>query len=170
MDALLGSLTETELALVRESDPERIASLDEDALIELHNRVRRARNKYVKAYRRRAAGRVEEAGGRGKAHAQNARRRAKAEVFETLLAAVSQQLAALAKASAEAYEAERLKAEPPPAPQPRQKPQKAKQKAKQKKVAPQRTDRRPSSPDLRKRAASTRATNARKQARKDKRS
>ncbi|MEU8244085.1 hypothetical protein AB0C07_38005 [Actinoplanes missouriensis] len=166
MDALLGSLTETELALVRETDPERIATLDEDALIELHNRVRRARNKYVKAYRRRAAGRVEEAGGRGKAHAQNARRRAKAEVFEGLLAAVSQQLAVLARASAEAYEAERLKAEPPPVPKPRQKPQKAKQK----KVAPQRTDKRPNSPDLRKRAASTRATNARQQARKDKRS
>ncbi|BAL87548.1 hypothetical protein AMIS_23280 [Actinoplanes missouriensis 431] len=167
MDALLGSLTETELALVRETDPDRIATLDEDALIELHNRVRRARNKYVKAYRRRAADRVGEAGGRGKAHAQNARRRAKAEVFEGLLAAVSQQLAVLARASAEAYEVERLKAEPPPpAPKPRQKPQKAKQK----KVAPQRTDKRPNSPDLRKRAASTRATNARQQARKDKRS
>ena len=160
MDALLGSLTETELALVRETDPERIAGLDEDALIELHNRVRRARNKYVKAYRRRAANRVEEAGGRGKAHAQNARRRAKAEVFEGLLATVSSRLAVLAQASAAEYEAERLKADPPPAP-PRQK---------VKKLAPQRTDRRPQTPDLRKRAASTRATNARKQARKDKRS
>ncbi|BBH67646.1 hypothetical protein ACTI_43310 [Actinoplanes sp. OR16] len=160
MDALLGSLTETELALVRETEPERIAELDEDALIDLHNRVRRARNKYVKAYRRRAATRVEEAGGRGKAHAQNARRRAKAEVFEGLLATVSTRLAVLAQASAAAYEAERLKADPPPRPVPKS----------PKKLAPQRTDRRPQSPELRKRAASTRATNSRKQARKDKRS
>jgi hypothetical protein len=165
MDALLGSLTEVELALVRETEPERLVTLDEDALIALHTRVRRARNKYVKAYRRRAADRVEEAGGRGKAHAQNARRRAKAEVFEGLLATVSKQLAVLAQASADAYETERLKADPPQ-PAPRQKA--PKQKAR--KVTPQLTDRRPQSAELRKRSASTRATNARRQARKDKRS
>ncbi|MBB2940820.1 hypothetical protein FB565_000524 [Actinoplanes lutulentus] len=161
MDALLGSLTENELALVRETEPDRIAGLDEDALIDLHNRVRRARTKYVKAYRRRAATRVEEAGGRGKAHAQNARRRYKAEIFEGLLAAVSRQLSLVAQASAEAYEVERLKADPPPAAPKRQKAQKP---------APQLIDRRPNSPDLRKRAASTRASGKRRQARKDSRS
>ncbi|WP_433830694.1 hypothetical protein ACQP2E_11525 [Actinoplanes sp. CA-015351] len=162
MDALLGSLTENELALVRETEPGRIAGLDEDALIDLHNRVRRARTKYVKAYRRRAATRVEEAGGRGKAHAQNARRRYKAEIFEGLLATVSRQLSLVAQASAEAYETERLKADPPPVAAPKR------QKAQ--KPAPQLIDRRPNSPDLRKRAASTRASGRRRQARKDSRS
>jgi hypothetical protein len=164
MDALLGSLAEAELTLVRETGPDRLAELDEDALIELHTRVRRARNKHVKLYRRQAAARVEDAGGRGKARPRNARNRGKAEVFENALAAVSRQLAVAAQASATALEAERLAQDEParttgvrvtaPAPAP---------------LAPQRTDRRPQSPDLRKRQASTRATGARRQARKDSR-
>ncbi|GAA4607969.1 hypothetical protein BJY16_006608 [Actinoplanes octamycinicus] len=164
MDAILGSLTEAELALVREADPARLAKLDEDALIDLHDRVRRARNKQVKNYRRRAASRVEETGGRGKAYARNTRRRAKAEVFEELLSTVSTRLAVLALESAEALRAERLAEEAknranrpaPPAP-------------KAKKLTAQREDRRPDSPDRRKRHASTRATGARRQARRDSR-
>jgi hypothetical protein len=130
--------------------------MDEDAVIELHTRVRRARNKYVKNYRRRAAERVAETGGRGKAYAKNARRRAKAEVFEELLAGVSARLAAAAHASAEALRAERLAAPAPPPP-PVQK------------LTPQRHDRRPDTPDRRKRHASTRAEGARRQARRDNR-
>ena len=113
MDALLNSLGETELALVREVDPDRLAGLDEDALIELHSRIRRARNKHVKVYRRQAAALVGDVGGRGKARPRNARRRAKAEVFENALAAVSRQLAQAAQASAEVLQAERLAQDPP---------------------------------------------------------
>ncbi|WP_328468262.1 hypothetical protein OHA21_51320 [Actinoplanes sp. NBC_00393] len=162
MDLLLGSLSEAELALVREADPGRLADLDEDALIELHTRVRRARNKHVKVYRRRAAARVAEAGGRGKARPQNSRKRAKAEVFETILATVSRHLALAAQASAESFEAERLadereargvSADLPPVVR----------------LKPQRDDRRPKSVELRKRHASTRAKGARRQARKDSR-
>jgi hypothetical protein len=158
MDAILGSLTEAELALVREADPERVAKLDEDDLIALHTRIRRARNKYVKSYRRRAAERVEETGGRGKAYAKNSRRRAKAEVFEELLSQVSARLAHLAHESAELLRAER-EAESPPRP-PAKRPRKLKA---------QRVDNRPDTPALRKRHASTRATGARRQARKDSR-
>jgi hypothetical protein len=45
--ALVNSLTERESALVRETQaqPERLAALDEDALVELHTRVRRARDR-----------------------------------------------------------------------------------------------------------------------------
>ncbi|MFC7534162.1 hypothetical protein [Actinoplanes sp. GCM10030250] len=159
MDAILGSLTETELALVREADPDRLTTLDEDALIELHTRVRKARNKQVKNYRRRAATRIEESGGRGKAYARNARRRAKAEVFEELLSAVSTRLATVAHESAETLRAERL-AEPvrPPVPPPPVK-----------KLKPQQHDRRPKTPDRSKRHASTRASGARRQARRDNR-
>lgn len=160
MDAILGSLTEAELALVREADPERLSAMDEDALIDLHTRVRRARNKQVKNYRRRAAERVAETGGRGKAYERNARRRAKTEVFEGLLAAVSARLAAAAQESAEALRAERLgdaEAVRAPAPPP------------VKELAPQVHDRRPDTPDRRKRHASTRAAGARRQARRDSR-
>jgi hypothetical protein len=166
MNALLNSLTETELALVREAEPERLADLDEDALAELHDRVRRARNKYVKVYRRNAAALVAEVGGRGKAGPQNSRSRAKAEVFEDLLARVSRQLAKAARASASALRAERLAearqarttrrpASPAPSPQARRRPQKL--------------DRQPDFTGLQKRHASTRATGARRQARRDNR-
>jgi hypothetical protein len=162
MDSLLGSLTETELSLVREVEPDRLAGLDEDALIDLHTRVRRARNKQVKVYRRQAAAKIAAAGGRGKARPTNTRNRAKAEVFEDALARVSRQLAAAAQASAEALQAERL-AEAPPA-RPTQAPV-----PRTTTLSPQRTDRRPDSPDLRKRQASTRAAGARRQARRDSR-
>src|SRR5437868_3839309 len=105
MNALLNSLTERELDLVRETESERLADLDEDALAQLHDRVRRARNKYVKVYRRHAAALVAEVGGRGKAGPKNTRSRAKAEVFEDVLARVSRQLAKAARASAAALRA-----------------------------------------------------------------
>ena len=86
MEATLNSLTEAELAIARSAEPDALAELDEDALLELHGRVRRARNKYLGQYRRRAAASVGGVGGRGKAHAQNQRARDKAEVLETALA------------------------------------------------------------------------------------
>jgi hypothetical protein len=161
MDALLGTLGEAELAVVREVQPDRLIGLDEDELLAVHARVRRHRDKYVKQYRRQAATSIEPAGGRGKAHPRNSRARAKAELFENILAGVSRLLAIAAQASADALHAERLADEqgpsapvPPPAKAPR--------------LSPQRSTSRPNSPDLQKRRASTRATNARRQARKDK--
>jgi len=54
MNALLNSLTESELMLIRETERDQMVGLDEDALVDLHTRIRRARNKYVKLYRRTA--------------------------------------------------------------------------------------------------------------------
>ena len=162
MDALLGSLTETELALVREVEPDRLAGMDEDALIELHTRVRRARNKHVKVYRRQAAALVAPVGGRGKARPKNTRNRAKAEVFEQVLATVSQHLAAKAQASAEALQEERLAETRPPGDAAMVAPSVPQLK-------PQRTDRRPDSPGIRRRQASTQSAGARRQARRDSR-
>jgi hypothetical protein len=166
MTALLGSLTEAELALVRETEPDRLAGLDEDGLVELHTRIRRARNKHVKVYRRQAAALVGEIGGRGKARPRNTRRRAKAEVFEDALARVSRSLAAAARASARALQAERLAED--------RRQRKVSPPARSRSgpavpLEPQLSDRRPDSPALRKRHASTRATGARRQARKDSR-
>ncbi len=110
MIALLNSLTETELALVRETERDQLAALDEDALVDLHGRVRRARGKYVKLYRRQASVQVIESGGRGKARPKNLRNAQKAEVFEDALARVSRHLATVARASAAALKADRLAA------------------------------------------------------------
>ena len=65
MDAgLLAVLTDAERMLVAETEPGALAALDEDETVALHMRVRRARVKYVGQYRRAAAARVPEQGGR----------------------------------------------------------------------------------------------------------
>lgn len=110
MEAVLNSLTEAELAIARSAEPEALADLDEDALLEVHGRVRRARDKYLGQYRRQAATKVADVGGRGKAYSQNQRARDKAEVFETALAQVSTAVAKAARRSAAALKAERLAA------------------------------------------------------------
>ncbi len=80
--ALLNSLTEKERELIAETEPDALTGLDEDALLELHGRIRRARTKYTKLYRRQASTGVAAHGGRGFSYAKNQRDRDKAEVFE----------------------------------------------------------------------------------------
>ena len=110
MSALIGTLREDELLLVRETEPAAMEELDEDALLELHTRVRRARTKYTKLYRRQAAARVSDVGGRGKARPQNRRNAEKAEVFEEALARVSKRVDVVARKAAAELKAERLAA------------------------------------------------------------
>ena len=85
-------LNDTERALLREADD--LDRLDEDELVALHDRVRRARNKYSKLYRRRASAQVSADASRARAHVAHARAAAKAELFEDALARVSRRLAA----------------------------------------------------------------------------
>lgn len=106
--ALPNSLNEAETLLVAETQRAAMAELDEDQLVVLHKRVRRARGKYVKQYRRGASARVASSGGRGKAAAKNRRAAELAEVFEEALARVSTALAAAARRSAAELKAERL--------------------------------------------------------------
>lgn len=111
MDAQLTSmLNETEQALLRAAEPRELNRLDEDELAALHDRIRRARNKYSKLYRRRASERVTSDRSRGRASAANAKAARKAEGFEDALARVSQKLAQVAAAAAEELKAERLAA------------------------------------------------------------
>lgn len=105
-----GMLNESEQALLRELEPGQLAGLDEDGLVELHDRVRRARNKYSKLYRRRSREQVAADASRGRASAANQRTAVKAEVFETALAEVSRELAKVAKQAAADLKAERLAA------------------------------------------------------------
>jgi len=107
---LLAMMNDSEQALLRDVSDGDLASLEEDDLIELHARVRRARNKYSKLYRRRAGARVVADQSRSTASAANARTAHKAEIFEDALAVVSRQLAKVARASANALKEERLAA------------------------------------------------------------
>jgi hypothetical protein len=106
----LALLTNAERMLVLETTKDAMADLDEDAVADLHNRIRRARNKYTGQYRRGAAQRVRSAGGRGKAFGKGQLARDKAEVFEDALARVSRRLGMLAKQAADELKAERLAA------------------------------------------------------------
>ena len=108
--SLLAALTDSERLLVAETEPAALAELDEDAVVELHTRIRRARGKYVGQYRRKAAAGVAKHGGRGKSRPKNARAGLKAEAFEEALARVSRRLAVLARQSAASLRTERLEA------------------------------------------------------------
>jgi hypothetical protein len=108
MDALVNSLTKPQQALLRETEAGALTELDEDELLALHLRVRRARDKYVGVYRRGASGRVATVGGRGKARPKNTRNFQRAEVFEEALARVSRRLATVARQSAAEIKAERI--------------------------------------------------------------
>lgn len=162
---LLGMLNDAERELLREVEPERLQELDEDDLLDLHTRVRRARTKYTKLYRRRAAAQVGTDASRGRASAVNNAPRTKAEIFEDALSAVSRRLAAVAKQSAADLRAERLAAargeattgSPTPATTPARKP------------ATRQGDGALRSPIGKRATASTRAEGKRRQARRDSR-
>lgn len=106
--SLLAALNDSERLLVAETETAELNARDEDAVVELHTRIRRARNKYVGQYRRGASARVPKTGGRGAAKPKNSRAAAKAEAFEEALSKVSRRLSVLAKQSAAELRAERL--------------------------------------------------------------
>jgi hypothetical protein len=172
MHALANSLGKSAQDLLRETEDDRMAQLDEDGLVDLHRRVRRARNKYVDIYRRTGSQKVSKKGGRGLAKDKNARNAGRAEVFEDALARVSARLAEVAAAEAEALKAARLGAASPAGTWPG-----SEEAAEASGEAPASTpeaptrakvrDRRPTGPGRAKRDASTRALGARRQARKD---
>ena len=172
---LLARLTDAERLLVAETGKDELAALDEDGLVELHTRVRRARSKYVGQYRRGAAARVPSAGGRGKGFAQNQLARDKAEAFEIALAQVSAALAKSAKASAAELKAERLAAAAAGTTRPRAASsttaERAAAPARKAPASPARTtsgSKRPA-PSQAKKNASSRAQGARRQAKRDSR-
>jgi hypothetical protein len=103
-------LNETEKELLRAAEPKALRKLDEDGLSELHDRIRRARNKYSKLYRRRAGAQVKSDRARKQASASHAKTSRKAEGFEDALARVSTALAAEANKAATALKDERLAA------------------------------------------------------------
>jgi hypothetical protein len=155
-------LTRKEQALVFETRRDQLRSLDEEALIELLARVRRARDKFVQLHRREVAGQVDEARARGVASAPPRRSASKAEIFEQALARVSSALARAARDSAAQLRADRLAASRPtdrpaamtPSPK-RARSEAPAQRARQRE------------PIERKAVASARAANARQEAKRD---
>jgi hypothetical protein len=107
---LLNSLTDAERMLAAETERDVLKGLDEDELLELHQRIRRVRTKYVKNYRRGASAAVVPAGGRGKSYPRNQRDRDKAELFESALARVSREVATAAGRASTRLRAERIEA------------------------------------------------------------
>ncbi len=77
MDQYLWVLKQDQLDLIRELEPARLELLDEEGLLQLHKRVRKARNKHTTNYRRKAADEVLEAGGRGAAANKSDKARAR---------------------------------------------------------------------------------------------
>lgn len=173
MKKTLNSLSESEYALVRETKKSQMAGLDEDGLIDLHSRIRRARNKHVTLYRRAGAEKVKTKGGRGSAKAANARNAAKAEVFEDALSRVSRRLARVSRDAALELKAERLARARTDSPTSEKDTGKGRGKDKGKgKVASSgriRTDDTRESPGRKKYEASTIAAGARRQTKKDRR-
>lgn len=108
--ALLNSLTDAERLLMAETERDVLKGLDEDELLELHQRIRRARTKYVKNYRRAASSAVASRGGRGFSYPKNQRDRGKAELFESALARVSREVAAAATRASTQLRTERIEA------------------------------------------------------------
>lgn len=106
--SLLAALNDAERLLVAETETAALALLDEDAVGELHGRVRRARNKYSGQYRRGASARVSKLGARGQARPKNTTAALKAEAFEEALSRVSRRLGVLAQRSAAELRQERL--------------------------------------------------------------
>jgi hypothetical protein len=114
MEQLHGVLRSSEVDLIRETEPHRMALLSEDELLALHKRIRRARNKHVSNYRRQGSVGVKKHGGRGKSRPKNKDAAEKAEVFEEALAGVSSRLAEVAHRAARDIKAARLATANPP--------------------------------------------------------
>ena len=166
MDAQLRAmLNESEQELLRATEPRELKRLDEDELSALHDRVRRARNKYSKLYRRRASAQVSADRSRKRAHAAHAKAARKAEGFEDALARVSRRLADLADTAAAELKAERLAAA-------NRSSFTAADPSTARRVAATGTSskRAPRTPASEKRRASTKASNKRSQAASDRRS
>ena len=100
--------TPAEQTLLVDTEPARLEALNEDDLVVLLSRVRRARNKYSDLHRRQGATAVRDAGKRYAATKSNERTLRKAEIFEDAVSRVARYLSRTARANANAVKAQRL--------------------------------------------------------------
>lgn len=83
MKKILNSLSEDEHVLILDTKKDRMIELGEDGLIALHTRVRQARTKYPKNYRRAGSVRVGAKKGRGSGKSANNRNAGKPKYSKT---------------------------------------------------------------------------------------
>jgi hypothetical protein len=102
--------SDKEQTLLVSTERARLADLSEDELGDLLTRVRRARNKYSKLYRRQSADLVAASSSRAGTSTSNTRTRRKAEIFEDALSRVALALSRAARSSADELKQERLAA------------------------------------------------------------
>lgn len=164
--ASIASLTDKERALIAETQRAALQSLDEDQLLELLSRIRRARDKFVQLHRRAVGAQVGEKGARGSASIAPRRSASKAELFEDALARVSAALARAARTSAAELRAERIAAAQGAPSTPAATPRGTRTGSGGPASTPA-TKGRARQPIERKAAASTKATGARRQAARD---
>jgi hypothetical protein len=164
-------LTSSERQLLRETEPAKLRKRDEDELVALHKRVRRARTKYTKLYRRRARAQVEAHGTRAMASKANKRTSVKAEAFEDALARVSRRLAKVAAAEADQLRDDRLAAARSARSGGGKKKNQKRKAGKGRHAASghRREKKQQRTPERKRAAASSRAATRRKQARRDQR-
>ena len=105
---IVKTLSKGEQSLIMDTRPKRLDGKSEDALLDLHARVRRGRNKYSKNYRRAAGGQVKADRARGAASKKSRADAERAEVFEDALARVSDRLSKAARKSATDLRKKRL--------------------------------------------------------------
>jgi hypothetical protein len=99
-----------EQTLLVQTERARLVELSEDELDELFTRVRRARTKYTKLYRRQSGDLVAAKSSRSGTSTSNQRTKRKAEIFEDALARVATALGTAARATAKDLKSERLAA------------------------------------------------------------
>ena len=107
---IVKTLSKGEQSLIMDTRPKQLDGLSEDALLDLHARVRRGRNKYSKLYRQSARGQVKADRARGAASKKSRGDAERAEVFEDALARVSDRLSKAARKSATKLRKQRLDA------------------------------------------------------------
>jgi hypothetical protein len=164
-------LNDTEQAIIRLIESKRFARLDEDQLLDLLTRTRRARGKYRTLQRRRGAKKVGRAGSRALATKATQRTALKAELFEGALATVSARLAKVAAANARDLRTERLAAARAVKQAEAKKAAAARKKAaaRQKDTKKAAARKKAKTPAKKRASASARATTRRKQAKRAKR-
>ena len=106
----LDMFSAAEQTLLVHTERQRLAKMSEDELDELFTRVRRARTKYTKLYRRQSADLVASKSSRAGTSTSNQRTKRKAEILEDALARVATALSKAARATAKELKDERLAA------------------------------------------------------------
>lgn len=122
--------TSAEQTLLVETEPDRLAELNEDDLVALLSRVRRGRNKYSDLHRRQGASAVRSSGKRYAATTSNERTLRKAEIFDDAVSRVARYVSRTARANSNDVKEARL------AQAAKAKPKKAAKKAPAKKKRP----------------------------------